>query len=231
MAGPAGFTQLPNYDLGEMSRYFDWVNIMAYDFHGGWETRTNHQAPLFLNPGDPEDPVSREKLNTAWAVLAYLQAGVPPEKIGLGVPFYGRAWEGVPSTDNGLFMPGPSLPPPSGPGIWEAGVIDYWKIQDLLAGLLGYNRHWDDYAKVPFVYGPNITPGKTSGGMFITYEDQTSVRGKIQYLREKGLGGIMFWDLSGDIKDSSVPNSLLHIIYQEMNRAYDVSGAQILLLQ
>ena len=33
-------------------RYLDFINLMAYDLHGGWEKFTGHQAPLMEN--DPE---------------------------------------------------------------------------------------------------------------------------------------------------------------------------------
>src|SRR5699024_7543391 len=28
------------YDIPEMNKYLDFVNLMAYDFHGGWDTHT-----------------------------------------------------------------------------------------------------------------------------------------------------------------------------------------------
>lgn len=30
-----------------LSSYVDFLNIMAYDFHGKWESKTGHCAPLF----------------------------------------------------------------------------------------------------------------------------------------------------------------------------------------
>jgi len=38
------------YDVPAMSRIFDQIHIMAYDFHGTFETFTGHNAPLFGNP-------------------------------------------------------------------------------------------------------------------------------------------------------------------------------------
>lgn len=30
-----------------LKRNVDYMNIMTYDYHGGWDTRTNHHAPLY----------------------------------------------------------------------------------------------------------------------------------------------------------------------------------------
>jgi GH18 family chitinase len=35
-------------------------------------------------------------------------------------------------------------------------------------------------------------------GSFITYEDPESIRVKMDYAKDRGLGGVMFWELSQD---------------------------------
>lgn len=42
------------YDVSEISKYFDWISIMTYDFHGQWDKKTGHVAPLFTLPDDWE---------------------------------------------------------------------------------------------------------------------------------------------------------------------------------
>lgn len=43
------------YDVPNLSRYFDWIAVMTYDFHGNWDKQTGHVAPLFYYPGDVYD--------------------------------------------------------------------------------------------------------------------------------------------------------------------------------
>lgn len=37
---------LPRYDVPEISKYLDYINIMSYDFHGMWDTEVGHNSPL-----------------------------------------------------------------------------------------------------------------------------------------------------------------------------------------
>lgn len=43
------------YDVPVLSKYFDWIAIMTYDFHGHWDKQTGHVAPLYYYPGDLYD--------------------------------------------------------------------------------------------------------------------------------------------------------------------------------
>lgn len=52
---------------------------MAYDFHGSWEGRVAHHAPLYADPGqNPE-------LCADFAVNYWIQKGAPPHKVELAV--------------------------------------------------------------------------------------------------------------------------------------------------
>lgn len=35
------------YDVPEISKYLDFINVMTYDFHGQWERQVGHNSPLF----------------------------------------------------------------------------------------------------------------------------------------------------------------------------------------
>ena len=80
-------------EMSKVAASLDYVNLMAYDQFVGSEPVAAHHAPLFTHPANPK------RLSAATAVTQFLAAGVPAEKIVLGVPFYGRAWASVSATN------------------------------------------------------------------------------------------------------------------------------------
>lgn len=200
IAAPAGYQMIANIEPSAIAQTVNWINLMTYDFHGGWETVTGHLAPLWAPAGD--------LLNVHSAVQIYLDAGVPAQKIVVGVPFYGRSWRGVPPANNGLYQPAGGVPM----GTWDdTGVFDYGDIAGRLTSQPDtYMRFRDDLAQVPYIYAASL-----SGGVFITYEDAISIQWKAAYVRERNLGGMMFWDLSGDARDEMA--SLLSVIHRELS--------------
>ncbi len=87
IASPASQYHYSAIELDKIHQYLDWINIMTYDFHGGWEQGgpTNHHSPLYSSPADPTNGGSTDE-----SVTGYLGQGVPKSKINIGVPFYGR---------------------------------------------------------------------------------------------------------------------------------------------
>ena len=167
---------LEHTEMGEVAKYVDTVNLMAYDYYepGEQETTGNH-APLFTDPADPR-AVSADR-----SVREYEKAGVPARKLVLGVPFYGHVWGGVPATNHGLFQPGRPVP---------NSYTDYAAIASTMIGQ-GYRRHWDAAASAPYLYNPEKQ-------VFVSYEDAESLALKCKYVKERHLKGVMFWDYSGD---------------------------------
>ena len=85
IAAPAGPRNIAHLEIDKIHPHVDWINVMAYDFHGGWDATTHFNAPLNRIKDDPaQDELSR-KLNVNAAIQTYLDAKVPPEKIVLGV--------------------------------------------------------------------------------------------------------------------------------------------------
>ena len=81
-------------EMDKASKYLDIVQIMTYDLRGGFSKQTGHHTNLYTSPTD---------LNSVSAhntISKFIEAGVPREKIIIGVAFYSRMWTGVPNVDN-----------------------------------------------------------------------------------------------------------------------------------
>ena len=115
------------------------------------------------------------------AVDMHVNAGFPVEKINLGIPFYGRIWKGVKAEGKDvLFKKAETV----GMGI---DYIHFY--QNINAN--GYTRYWDENAAAPYLWNPEE---KT----FISYEDEESIALKVDYMKKRGLAGVMFWEYSAD---------------------------------
>ncbi|MCS7201316.1 MAG: glycoside hydrolase family 18 protein [Dictyoglomus sp.] len=207
IAAPAGFREIENTEPNKYHFYLDYINLMTYDFHGSWDKITNHLAPLYGNPMDP-DPVSREKLNCDYAVNKYLELGVPKEKINLGIPFYGRGWITEDEGINGLFAKVSGLPC----GIFDdedkpSGGNPFFFIKGVLENDKGFIKFRDEYSKVPWIWNPEKK-------IMYSYDDEESIKEKCDYVIRKGLGGIMFWEFTGDYPLKGY--TLTSIIFEKM---------------
>jgi GH18 family chitinase/Ca2+-binding RTX toxin-like protein len=198
IASAAGAETVKNLDLKGISKYVDFFNVMAYDFHGStWQpNQTNHQAALYGSGDDDVDSAIQTYVNEADSDP---NDSFDRSDIVMGAPLYGRGWVGVPSSNDGLLQPANG----TASGTWERGIFDYKDLHNRLQTQPGaYKEVWDNTAKVPYIYSP------TEGGMFSTYENVRSIGAKTDYIRYEGLGGMFFWELSGDLP-SSHPDSLV----------------------
>ncbi len=53
IASGANPNYVKNTELDQVQAQLDWINIMTYDFHGGWENVSGNNAPLYFDPIDP----------------------------------------------------------------------------------------------------------------------------------------------------------------------------------
>jgi chitinase len=187
------------FEVADLTQSLDYATFQGYDLAGSWDlSATNHQSQLYSPKADPQRP----RFSVDLTVQALLDRGAEPEWLVMGVPFYGRGWTGVPDTNHGLYQPatGPAA------GTLEAGVEDY----HVLAALTdhGFTRYWDGQADVPWLY---------DGTTFWSYEDPRSLKHKTDYVRHHDLGGVMFWELSGDTDDGD----LISAIHEGLARGPD----------
>ena len=187
IAAPAGAAHYGPIDVGAVHGPLDWINVMAYDFHGSWESTgpANHHAPLYRSSCDAPSADWADK-----AILSYVAAGVPPSKLLLGAPFYGRGWRGVAAVNYGLCQPAAGVPR----GVYEKGINDFEVL--------------DAQARPDFYDQPTGTHWTFNGSEFWSFDDATSIGWKADYVNGAGLRGMMFWELSGDAPDGRLLRAL-----------------------
>jgi len=174
-------------ELGKAQRYLDYVNLMTYDLYHGNDKVTGHHSPLGQSKkGD------QSRNSSISAVEGHIRAGVPANKLVLGLPFYGRGWTGVTPVDNGLYQPA------TGKHLF----ISYDELAEKYIGKNGYTRYWDTDAQAPYLWNPD---SKT----FISYADEASFTPKVEYVKKKGLAGVMFWEYIYDLREQKLLNKLV----------------------
>jgi len=142
------------FDYPEIGRYCDFVMIMTYDEH--WSTS---------RPG----PVSSVQLCDR--TLAYATSVIPPEKILMGVPFYGYDW----------------------PEKGRASSYLYSRTARRLAETQA-KFNWDREAKVPwFVYTDSDGAKRTT-----YFENARSIAAKLVIARKWNVGGVCIWSLGNE---------------------------------
>lgn len=163
-------------ELARIAKALDWINLMTYDFYGSLNPTTGHHAglrPSALSPADGR--------NATRAVDEFLAGGVPPRKINLGLAFYGRRFGDVTPEHDGLYQPFAS----------DGGYVTWQQIQRDFLGKGGFARHWDEAAQSAWLW--NAAERK-----MISYDDPQALKAKAAFVRERGLGGVMYWEQSTD---------------------------------
>ncbi len=150
-------------------------------------------------------------------------------KCGNGAIGIDNLWHDL--DDNGQEMP--------------AGSNPLWHVKNLQNGVVGsyiqaygldpqndpndklvgtYTRHYDDVAVAPWLWNDTKK-------VFLSIEDEVSMATKLDYVINKGLGGIMFWELAGDFDYDSAKNeyvmgsTMTRLAYDKFNQAgsqYDI---------
>jgi GH18 family chitinase len=197
IATAGGADKLANLNLKGIDPFVDFYNVMAYDFHGGWESTTGHQAAMRGDAGG---------YDVVTAIDQFRDAGIALDKVVLGAPAYTRAWGGVAVGSNVGYQQAGNAG--LAPGSYEKGNYDH---KDLITGIQNdsYSLVWDDINKAAFAYNP-------TSQIWSSIETTATIAGKAAYVETAGLGGMMFWAISND---SSGQQSLIGAANDMLNGA------------
>jgi chitinase len=169
---------LQNTTMAEAAKFLDYVNLMTYDYYAAKHAK--HHTNLFHSKAYAAE-------NSAdHAVKAYLAAGVPASKLVLGIAFYGRNLKLAATATKGIGDTIASSANSYGKG--------YTFLKDSLVNKKGFMAYKDEDAKAPFLFNASTKE-------FISYDDEWSVANKCEYVLQRKLAGVMFWEYSSDEKE------------------------------
>lgn len=210
----------PAYDIGQVSKYLDLINLMAYDYHGGWETKTGMNAPLFASP---KHDLSREDrmLNVNWSVNYWLAQGAAREKLMLGVGSYGRSFTLDRESENGINAPA-SQKGRAGPYTREPGSLGYNEIcEQLEKGANTWTIVRDPDYLAPYAFTNN------GQRQWVGYDDQQSLALKAEFAKSMGLGGMMMWSIETDDFQGRCHGGEKFPLLNTIRRVLDGSGGGV----
>ncbi len=189
------------HDYTSLILSVDWFNAMEYDFHGSWSQIAGHNAPLYVG-ADPAADLDRYSIDQSIGYLTVDRA-IPKGKLVLGLPFYGKSF-------------GTSTLYASYAGEQELAYRDI--VSAVETGSWTYV--WDDGSMAP--YFTSVAPPR-----LISFDDSASIAIKCQYTRNKGLSGVMIWELSQDVIGQNQP--LMDVVGAQMGTAIGVPAAPAML--
>ena len=166
------------WNLDQLTQSVDFLFIMAYDYNGSWSTTTGAVSPLI----HPAGGISvTQSLDNDYSV----PISNTPEKLILGVPYYGKHWKTTTSSA------GSTITSYVGSTFYKTAVID-------AANHGGFI--WDTNSQTPW-YRWN------AGEWNQTWQDnEESIDKKYDLALNKNLGGIGIWALNYDGNRSELWN-------------------------
>jgi chitinase len=192
-------SKLQGFPWSRLNATLNYMNMMTYDYNGGWSNKAGHNAPLYDYPG-----MEYQGFSLNGTVQGIKNLGINMSKVTLGAPFYGRgvvcngnAAVNAPTTKRAETVQ------PDGPiqtcadyanwqkDLWD-GTPSYGYILQATGSGSGWTEHWDDNAKVPY---------KTKGNYFLSYDNERSIEAKAQYIKDQGLAGVIVWQVYADMTD------------------------------
>ena len=162
----------PAYDLPNSKNYMDYINLMTYSMASG---SGYYQNSLYKSTkGRTLVSCSIEE-----SIKIYNDLGVQNKQILVGIPFYVTV-----QTESG----GPGSYKGNGKSIWYNQMFTTYKLSDTM------KEYFDEECGVPYRYDE-------VNQIFISFDNEQSIKVKCEYVNTLGLAGIMYWQYGQDVND------------------------------
>jgi chitinase len=184
--------------LPALAPYLDRINLMTYYPATAWAGDgwwSWHNSPL--KGGKPHTPVSIES-----SLQLYAAAGIPKQKLGMGISFYAICYTG-----------GITKPNQVTDGASIRGGDNEFMLSELFSTNGAYSeaaRRWDAKALQPYL---SLSKPERHGCRYVSFEDEQSIVEKGRFSRQNGYGGIIIWTINeGFVQTHSEPNFLMQAL-------------------
>ena len=206
-------SMLATIQYDKVLQIVDFANMMTYDMNGAWNSYTAHHTPLYTNEAYDPNRMAEAQFSADTCIKYFERTygnTIDYKKINIGVAPYTRGWAGVKNdgidpNNPGLFA---SADPNSviGPDGSADGTFPFYSL-DTIKQQYALEEYFDYSAKAAYYYSP-------TKGYFFTIDNEKSVAYKGQYVREKGLGGLIAWMASLDA-NGVVTKAMFNSLYGE----------------
>ncbi|XP_052241370.1 chitinase-3-like protein 2 [Dreissena polymorpha] len=205
-----------SYDIPQISRLVDYIQVMAYDFHGTWSRVTSFSGPLNSRLSDSR---FNQQLSQHWAIDRWISGGAAREKLVMGITGTATTFTLVNVTNAGVGAPvkGPGK---VGPYLGIEGHASYYRVCEMIRKGAVYK--FDDEQKMAYAVLED---------QWVGYGNPESMKAKVQFAHSRQLAGTMFWSLEVDdflgkyCNDGKFP--LLTSIYNTIQELAETSGINL----
>jgi len=199
--------------FGQLQDQFDQINVMTYDMSGAYPGWISWYNSAVYSDGIRFPGVNKEVPSIQQKVTEWEAAGVPASKLGVGIDFYGYVWTGGSGTTTGG-VSAPAQAWTTAPNVQSN--VPYYTIMDKYYSSSNY--HWDANAESAWLGFDN---SGSSNDMFISYDDEMTMKSKIDYVRQNKLGGAIIYDLSAGYRANQPAGSRDPLLQAVKNAFYN----------
>jgi GH18 family chitinase len=195
IAAPASYWYLKGFPIKQMAPILDYIVYMTYDLHGQWD-----YSNKWSDPGCPGGSCLRSDINvteTINALVMITKAGVPSNKVIVGVTSYGRAY-GMTTpgcwTEMCTFQ-GPASTAEAGSCTGTPGYISDAEIKSIITSPARQAvQYYDSRSQTDIVVWDSTN--------WVGYMSASTKATRIALYKNLGMGGITDWAI--DLEDNVV---------------------------
>ncbi|KGO47650.1 Glycoside hydrolase, superfamily [Penicillium expansum] len=204
---PTSYWYLQHFDIKGLEKSVDYFNYMSYDLHGTWDGK-NQWSGAYL-----DSHTNLTEIEVAMDLL--WRNNISPSKVVMGLAFYARAFTVADTsctTPGCMFASGSDEGPCSG----QTGILLNSEIDDIRT----------QYNVQPTLDKDAAVQILSWEDQWLTYDDSSTFKLKVDYVKDHCLGGVMVWAVSQDtsngtyteaLSDHTPPMSAPHILLSVEN--------------